>query len=214
MTDRGPDERYVVLGDVVDSREIDDREAFGSRLETAFERINGSEAENMATPLTRMKGIDEFGCVLSSPSPVPDVVSGILDRVHPVRARFAVASGAIDVGPDRETVARMDGPAFHRANALLEAAERDGLYVGVDTGRAADGLVETALNLLLLEREGLTDRQMEVIRAYERHGTQSRAGEAVGLGQQGVSNALQRANYRRRTTLRSHLRRAIEAAYG
>lgn len=213
MTDRKQSTQYVVLIDVVDSRNIDDREAFERRLEGAFEVINEAQAEHLSTPLTRMKGIDEFGCVVTKVAPIPDLIVGILDRIHPVRVRVGIASGAIDVGAGGETVAEMDGPAFHRASALLEEVEASELYVGVDTSSDVDGVLESALNLLLLEREGLTDRQMEVIRAYEEHGTQTSAGEELGLQQQAVSNALRRANYHRRRAIRQTLSQALEKVY-
>lgn len=213
MSDSEPDTRYVVLVDIVDSREIQDRETFESRLEDAFDHVNEAERASISTPLTQMKGVDEFGCVLTRVAPVPDIMSEILNRIHPSYARFAIASGGIDIGAERETVARMDGPAFHRASALLNDIEDSGLYVAVDTNRETDGLVANALNLLLLEREHLTERQVEVILAYERHGTQSRAGEELGLRQQTVSNALHRANYMRRVKIRRSLRDALEAVY-
>ena len=213
MSDSEPDRQYVVLVDVIDSREIQDRETFESRLKSAFDLVNEAERESISTPLTQMKGIDEFGCVLTRVSPLPDIMSEILNRIHPSRARFAIASGEIDIGAERETVAQMDGPAFHRASALLDDVEDSGLYVGVDTNQRTDGLVANALNLLLLEREHLTDRQVEIILAYEEHGTQSRTGEELGLRQQAVSNALHRANYMRRMKIRRSLRKTLEIVY-
>jgi hypothetical protein len=207
------DQRYVVLVDVVGSRDIEDRASFERRLETALADVNDAESDCIATPFTRMKGIDAFGGVLTDVAAAPDAFAGVLDRIHPTGARFAVATGGIDVGTDSETVAEMDGPAFHRASTLLDDVEERDLYVGVDTGRATDGLVASALNLLLLEREDVTERQMEVILAYERHGTQTAAAEALGLRQQGVSNALRRANYGRRSEIRRTLRQALESIY-
>lgn len=213
MSGAGQDTQYVLLVDIVESRDIEDRAAFEKRLEDALEYVNEAERESISTPFTRMKGIDEFGGVLTEVSPVPDIVSGILDRIHPTQARFALASGDIDVGTGSETVAKMDGPAFHRASTLLDGIEERGLYVDVDTGGDIDGVFAAALNLLILGRDTLTERQVEVILAYERYGTQSRAGEELGLRQQAVSNSLRRANYVRRREIRRGLRRALEAVY-
>lgn len=213
MTGGGTDTGYVMLVDVVGSRDIENRPAFEARLDDALEYVNGAEGESISTPFTQMKGIDEFGGVLTAVSPVPDIVAGILDRIHPTQARFAIASGDIDVGTGSETVAEMDGPAFHRASTLLEGVEEDGLYVDVDTGRDVDGVFAAALNLLVLGRLDLTERQVEVILAYERHGTQSRAGDELGLRQQAVSNSLRRSNYTRRRAIRRSLRRALESVY-
>lgn len=207
------DTRYVVLGDVVASREIEDRDEFESRLQAAFNHVNNTEGESLSTPFTQMKGIDEFGCVLTKVSPLPDIISDVLNRIHPSRARFAIASGEIDVGSERETVAQMDGTAFHRASALLDTIEDNRLYVDIDAHRETDALVAIALNLLVMERENITDRQVEVILAYEKFGTQSKAGEELGLRQQAVSNTLHRANYNRRKKIRNDLREALEVNY-
>lgn len=208
-----PDTQYVVLADVVNSRQIRDREEFEARLKTALEYVNEAEQQSISTPFTQMKGVDEFGGVLTDLNKIPDIMSGILDRIHPSAVRFAIASGGIDIEGERETVAEMDGPAFHKASKLLDEVEDSGLYVAIDTSRETDGLVAAALNLLLIERENLTERQMEVILAYEKYGTQSKVGDELGLQQQGVSNALKRANYMRRKKIRSCLRQALETIY-
>ncbi|MFB6256601.1 MAG: SatD family protein [Haloplanus sp.] len=205
--------RYVVLVDLVGSRDIDDRESFGSRLEDAINIINDSEGKHMSTPMTRMGGIDEFGCVLTRLEPLPGIVCSLLDRIHPTLARFGVSTGEIDIGYDHETVAEMDGPAFHRARTLLEDAESVGLYAGVDTGAPTDSLVSTALNAFVLAREPITERQIEVILAYEQSGTQTAAGDQLGIPQQAVSDALRRANYRQRRAIRDELTRAIATNY-
>ena len=205
--------RYVVLIDIVSSREISNRTSFESRLEDALSEVNDSVSEHLSTPVTRMKGIDEFGCVLTRLEALPDIVCGILDYIHPTLARFGVASGGIDIGPDRETVAEMDGPAFHRASELLDNLESNDLFVNLDTGSSMDALVSNALNALVLAREHITERQMEVILAYERHGTQTAVGEQLGIPQQAVSDALSRANHRRRNTIRIGLKRAIKQNY-
>ncbi|SDM72898.1 SatD family (SatD) [Halogranum gelatinilyticum] len=213
MADSKPDTRYVVLVDVVDSREIPNRERFEEQLEDALGFVNQTESENVSTPFTQMKGIDEFGCVLRKLSPIPDIIPEVLNRIYPAYARFAVASGEIDIGTGRETVAQMDGPAFHRASELLESVEATDLYVDVKTNQKTDALVANALNLLLLEREHLTSRQVETILAYEKHGTQSKAGAELGLRQQAVSDTLHRANYKRRKKIRRSLRDTIEKLY-
>lgn len=213
MSKSQSDTYYVVLVDLINSREIQDREAFETRLENALNYVNEEEKESISTPFTQMKGIDEFGCVLTRVSPIPDIISEILNRIHPSSGRFAIASGEIDIGVGGETVAEMDGPAFHRASALLEEIEDSGLYVDIDTNRKTDNLVANALNLLLLEREHLTDRQVEVILTYERCGTQSKAGEELGLGQQAVSKSLHRSNYMHRKRIRQSLRQGLEAIY-
>lgn len=208
-----PRETYVVLADLVDSRGIENREQFEHKLEETLSELNNLIGERMAVPLTQMKGVDEFGCVLTHLAPLPKLMCGLLDRIFPTLARVGVATGEIDIGTDTETVAQMDGPAFHRASDTLEEVEAHDLYVGVSTGSPVDTLVSGALNALILSRQGLTKRQQEVILTYERHGTQAAAGDELGIHQQAVSQTLRRADYGRRSYIRKEISKAIEKTY-
>ncbi len=204
---------YVVLADVVGSRRIERRSEFQSQLETAFDTINRVEDASLATPLSPMKGVDEFGCVLTEIGPVVDIILGILDHAHPVGVRFAISNGGIDVGLSRDTVAEMDGPAFHRASELLELLKENELHVLMDTGKPYDELAVTALNFLTLRKLSLTPRQLNVILAYERQGTQSGVADELDITQQSVSKTLRNVDYNRVALLREKTRRSLEDLY-
>lgn len=208
-----PSPRYVVLADVVASRDIDNRSAFQERLFEALDAVNDSYSDAIHTDFEVIKGIDEFGGVLRKFAPVYEVIATILSRIHPVSVRFGIASGEFDVDAEAASVAELDGRPFHRADELLAATESDDLYAAVDTGSPIDPLVSNNLNLLLVAREHLTEHQVTVERAYERHGTQSAAAAELDIPQQSVSKALQRADYDRRKKLRKTLRDALEAVY-
>lgn len=136
-----------------------------------------------------------------------EVLEDILAEIHPVRVRFGIADGGIDIGSVEEGVRSRDGPAFHRAAAALDEADDRDLHVAVTTDSPVDGLLAGSLNLLLIARERRTDRQFEVIEAYERYGTQQAAATELGVPQQAVSQALNRADYRRRRRGRRGYRR-------
>lgn len=213
MTEPGADGRYVVLADVVGSREIEDRQAFRDRLATALATANDRHGDAIAAPFEIIKGIDEFGGVLDELAPVYELLHVILNRLHPVGVRVAIAGGGIDVGRLADGVAALDGPAFHTADEVIADVAAAELYAGVETGRAPDPLVASTLNLLLMARADRTDRQIEVIEAYERHGTQVAAAAELDVPQQAVSQALQRADYDRTRTIRDQLAAALEAIY-
>lgn len=205
--------RYVVLADVVGSRDIDDRPAFQQRLLEALDDVNDLYGDAVHTDFEIIKGVDEFGGVLGQLAPIYEVLATVLNRIHPVRVRFGIASGEFDVDAETASVSEMDGRPFHRADELLAAAEADELYAGIDTGSPVDPLVSNNLNLLLVAREHLTEHQVTVERAYERHGTQAAAAAELDVPQQSVSKALQRADYDRRKRLRETLRDALEVVY-
>lgn len=188
--------RYVLLGDVVQSRRIDDREAFRERLTGICATLNDDYETSIHAEFTVLKGVDEVGGVLSSLGDSYDIVRNLFEALRPYELRLAIASGSIDVGADSHDVAEMDGPAFHRAAELIDALEDSGLLFDMDVGK---GTLDTALadeiNLLLLVRQEWTDRQREVIQAYQRHDGQDGAARELGVTQQAISDALTNASW-------------------
>lgn len=203
-------ERYVVLGDVVHSRDIEDREAFQRSLRAVCARVNDEHAGAVSAEFTVLKGIDEVGGVLSSPAPLYDVVTAFQEGLRPNEVRLAVASGGIDVGAESRDVTRMDGEAFHRASERLEALERDGLVFDASLAdRRLARAVADEINLLLYLRDGWTDHQREVVEAYRRLGTQQAAAAELGVTQQAVSNTLARAAWPLVETVEGRLRETL-----
>ncbi|WP_290815318.1 SatD family protein [Halovivax sp.] len=203
--------RYVVLGDVVGSREIDDREAFRETFADARRRIADEYADDVAAGPSVLKGIDEMAAVLTSLETFYDVVLVLHDALYPHGIRLAVASGEIEVGGNGD-VAHMDGEAFHRATELLESIEADDLRVGLDTGAdPLDTAVADEINLLVHLRESWTDRQRDVVGRYERAGTQRAVAEELAVSQQAVSNVLQGASWPLVETVEARLRRTLAA---
>ena len=92
---------YVLLGDVVQSREIDDRAAFRQRLEDACRDVTARYPDGLYTDVTVLKGVDEIGAVLLSIADVyrivTDLAEAALPDCIPVRAR---------VRPDRRRAGR------------------------------------------------------------------------------------------------------------
>lgn len=207
-----PTIRYVLLADVVSSREIDNRAQFQSELQAALETVNSEFEGSIDTPFETLKGIDEFGAILTHISPVYEMVTTILNRIFPVKLRLSIARGKIDVGTDADSLAEMDGPAFHRADQLLQATKADDMYITVDTGSdQRDGLLSNTINLLLIRRESYTAHQVDVLRAYEKLGSQSAVANTLEITQQSVSKTLQRIDYNRTKRIRTMLEDSLTA---
>ena len=187
-------EGYVVLGDVVDSRETEDREALRERLDGACEAVNDAHEEAVLGPFTLLKGVDELAGVLSTPAPVYDVVDGFRAALHPHELRVAAAGGVVDVGVDTGDPARMDGPSFHRADDLLTDIEDTEFRFAMDLGDdRLDDVVADEVNLLLFRKREWTDHQREVVRRYRDLESQAAVAEALGVSQPAVSRTLERA---------------------
>ena len=208
-----PTQRYVLLADVIGSTEISDRSEFRDDLLDGIRAVNREFGSDLYVEFGLIKGVDEFGAVLSDLRNVYEMISTLLNRVHPVRIRFGVAADDVDINPDNDDVGEMDGPAFHRADRLIREVESDDLYIYIDTDLIVDLLVANNINLLLMQREQWTAHQVEAVQAYERSGTQSDAAELLGIQQQTVSKALNTINYGEIKLLREYLRDVIDLLY-
>lgn len=204
--------RYVLLGDVVDSRRIDDRAAFGERLADGCAAVTDQHADAFDAPLEPLKGIDEVGGVLVDPAPLYDVLDGLRERLHPQELRVAVAAGRVDVGRDTGDVSRMDGPAFHRADGLVTELAGSPLRVAFDLDAAPlDDALADEVNLLFLLKSRWTDRQRRVVDAYRDADSQTAAADDLGVSQAAVSQALSRASWPAIREIETRLRRTFQA---
>lgn len=204
--------RYVVLADVIGSSNIDDRDEFREKLKSALKKVNNRFDQHVESDFDIIKGIDEFGGVISSLSNIYEIIELIHAQIYPVMVRFGVSGDDIDVKPSTE-IGELDGPAFHRADTLLSEVEEDGLFFYLDTGRPVDFLLSNNVNLLLLNRENWTKRQNEIVRAYEEEDTQSDAAQKLDINQQSVSKALKKTSYRQTKLLRDYLKDVIPILY-
>lgn len=169
-------------------------------------------SEDLFADVAVLKGVDEVGAVLTAPASVYGIVRDLADRLHPQEVRFALARGRVDVGLDERDVAMMDGPAFHRADELLDRVERSDLLFDADLDRSPlQTAIADEINLLLVLRGQRTDRQREIVEQYERTSSQREVAAELGISQQAVSNALSRANWQMTNTIENRLQRTLEA---
>ena len=187
----------VLLGDIEDSRRVADRAGLAVRLESSCERLNAEFEPELRAPFSILKGIDEVGAALVSFGRALEMMSALSAGLRPQRMRFVLAAGEVDTAAGSGVVARMDGPVFHRAARMMEELKTSKLLFAMSVGDPLlDEALASAVNMLLLARVSLSDRQWEAMAAYERSGSQASAAAALGVSQQAVSHALVSANYR------------------
>jgi len=181
----------VMLGDVVNSRRVTDRTTLAAGMERARDRLNDKFAGELAMRMTILKGIDEVGVALASVEQLYDMLSMLTEELWPERMRFVVVAGEVDTGAGGRELARVDGPAVHRAAEMMADLKRSRLLFAMSV---SDPLMDQALSgvmsMLLDARTSLTERQREVVGAYERLGGQAAAASELGVSQQAVSHVL------------------------
>ena len=200
----------VLLGDVEDSRRIERRDEFQRLLEATCGQLNRDHERQLRAKFAILKGIDEIGAVLLSVSAVYEIVDAVGRALYPQRMRFAVVRGDVDTGLQSAEVGRMDGPAFHKAAAIMAELKANRLPFGMAVEDAAfDDALAGAASLIQMAKARRSERQWEAVREYERLGTQARAATELDVSQQAISHALVTADYKQVRLVEARLNRAF-----
>ena len=190
-------ELYLVLGDVVSSREIEDKTAFQKKLHNAIETINRIYRKDIYADFKILKGIDEIGGVLLSVANSYEIVASINDYLHPDAMRFVILRGKIEIGLETQDVSQMDGPVFHKAAALMAQSRKSESLFVISVGfDEIDTLVSNIINLILAQKYNWYPHQAAVVREYRYLKNQKKVAEKLGLTQQAVSKVLKYLNWK------------------
>jgi len=165
---------FVLIGDIVESREIPQRSIFKESFKAAIDDLNTQFSRDLISPFTVTLG-DEFQAVLHDTSQLFIMIHQLQLRFGQKLIRFALGCGGIETEINRENAIGMDGPAFHHARRAMEQAKANNrhlFYSGDDLHAAlanqllgwidltCDRWKKERLNILYLYRKGANQRQI------------------------------------------------------
>jgi len=105
----------VIIGDIISSRKVENRNALQSKLLDVFNELNSPDHENhLVSPYTITLG-DEFQAVYDNANCLFLDSIRILERTFPQKIRFSFGIGEISTDINREQSLGMDGSAFYYA---------------------------------------------------------------------------------------------------
>jgi len=109
--------KIVLIGDIVSSRNIPNRQAIQEKLGQVLIKRNG-ENKHLMSPYTITLG-DEFQAVLNRADQLFCDIISILTALYPLKIRFSIGIGDIQTEVNRDQAIGMDGTAFHNARTGL-----------------------------------------------------------------------------------------------
>lgn len=185
----------ALIGDVVGSRQLEDRAGVQRELRMHLSRLSEELADRgLEAPLEVVSG-DEVQGLWARPGSVVDAVVGLAEALHPVRLVWGLGAGAVDTDLSGR-VSAMDGPCFHRAREALEDAAREGVWLRTGGWPAGDaGPLEALFRLMGAIRAGWTETQARYARAV-RGRLQKEVAEEFGVSPSVVSESLKAARFR------------------
>ena len=188
-------QRYlVIIGDVVDSRSIEDRGGFQVRLRKALDGRNAEQpADTLASPYTLTLG-DEFQVVrMRAAGTFLDLIR-LAEAVRPTLLRSALGIGDIVTAINPAQAIGMDGSAFHIARAGIDLLRDDRSYCRVDgPSTLPDALINHGLALAFSRLETLRGNRLPLVAGLLAGHSVAAIADQLGKTQQTLYKTIQSA---------------------
>ncbi len=189
----------VIVGDLKESREVEDRQRFAERIPVILETVSDRYGDRIKAPLVLTRGIDELSGVLMGPGVSYEICRDINAELTPAEFRFAIVTGEVDVGRETNDARRMDGAAFHRAGELIEQAREQNRCYMFDLG-LDDAMKERLINELAHVNYMLwskwTDHERRVAAMQQKMKSQKDVAQKMDISPQAVSKSLKRIRWK------------------
>lgn len=198
-------EYTVIIGDIIDSKSLSDRKKVQAKFKKTLDEINQNYDFDIASKFTITLG-DEFQGLLKKKRHAITIILEIERMMLPTKMRFGVGIGEISTNINFEQSTEIDGPAYHRARAMINELEtRKNQYLkpagnillaSQEEQKEIYQLLNSILSVTAALKSNWTSKQKEVIEAYRLNDeNQSRAAENLGIAQSSVSRGLSNSNY-------------------
>ena len=194
----------AVIGDIIHSKQIKDRESFQASFKRGLNNINNNTQNDVASNFIVTLG-DEFQGLLSSPHRLISIINTIKAIAYPARIRFGIGIGSITTAIDKSASLGADGPAYHHARACLEhikksetahvQPEREILLKSELMPPHLDDTINAIFSLCTLIEKRWRDKQREKISVFTITGSQVDAAKKLGISQPSLYKGLRTAGY-------------------
>ena len=202
---------FVLLGDVVSSRQIAERDLFQDRLNDICRSVNEQYDNDVYAPFKTLKGLDEMGGVLKNISNFYNIINTLAESLYPHVMRCALVYDFVDTALDSRDVSKMDGPAFHRSSQSISQLKKTERRISISVqDEILDLTLAGQINLLLLFRHEISPKQRKIIKEYELIKNQMKVAELFGISQQSVSLALRRSRWKIIRDLEDELNHSLQ----
>ncbi|MEM9554396.1 MAG: SatD family protein [Acidobacteriota bacterium] len=191
MSSTVPTEPFVaVIGDLVGSRQIEDRAAAQERLVEVLELLNTKYREHVASRFVVTLG-DEFQGLLAIDAPV-DGLWWTYQREMPYPTHFGFGFGTLAT-PLKAEALGMDGPCWYAARSALELAEVEARRFTVEiVGEPATSRrLNKIISLIDRTMERWTPKQLDTVLLLQELESQLEVAESRGVKAQTVSGSLE-----------------------
>jgi hypothetical protein len=192
---------FAIIGDVVDSRKIDNRNDVQKQYVEAINKINREYPDDIASKFLITLG-DSFQGLLKKSNNILKIIEEIEDSMAPFKLRFGIGIGTINTSIIVEDSSLIDGPAYHNARFAIDdvkiknSKKNDVVCVNVKSdNNILDNLINSALSLCSLIKSNWSDKQRVVIDLnIKQKKSQVEIAEILNIKQPSVNSRLHSSN--------------------
>lgn len=195
----------AIIADIVDSKQLSDRREVQNKLKVVLEDINKKYQNSIASNFMITLG-DEFQGLLNEGSQILKIINDIQLNMYPVQLRFGIGIGEINTDILLTHSIEIDGPSYNRARNMIDTIEikktkyeethPNIMIQSSDENKEIDMLINELFSLSTSIKNGWTNRQVEIIKAYINcEENQYQTADFLNINQPAVSKALKKANY-------------------
>ena len=197
---------YVaIIGDIIDSKKINNRNEVQQKLKRVLLEINQSYDEIIAANFMISLG-DEFQGLICKQEKVFDIINDIEMNMFPVKIRFGIGVGKIDTDIFKNNTLEIAGPAYYNArksisilNERKKSYEKIATNIIIDSGdklRTQDELINSILSLIYISKSKWKQNSINVIKSYLKNNcNQYAVAKDLGVQQPAISKTLNNSNF-------------------
>lgn len=197
---------YVaIIGDIKESKKIDNRNEVQKRLKQVLEEINEKYDNDISSMFIITLG-DEFQGLLCNGANTMYIISEIERKMYPVKIRFGVGVGTITTEVRKEMSIGADGPGYYKARNALEVLKDNekkkqtnaaDIRIEIESdNQATTIMINTILSLLTVIKDSWSDRQREIIwDMLEHQDSQIDVAKRLKIKQPAVQKSLSKGKY-------------------
>jgi len=194
----------AIIGDIVSSRTIENRELVQKGLAQILEIINKEYSKSIAANFTITIG-DEFQGLLQNPSQLIKIIDYIKNKFYPNEIKFGIGFGEIKTEIIKDYAIGADGPAYHVAREALEQVKKSKnqnekpiqdilMYDQLNTQLFK--LINATLSLCYNIEKSWTEKQRcAIYRALYSNKSQHELAKEIGLKQSSIHRRLKSGDY-------------------
>lgn len=195
----------AIIGDIKDSKKIDDRKNVQTKLKSVLNRVNEKYESAISSKFLITLG-DEFQGLLREGDCVIDIIEEVQREMYPIQIRFGIGVGEITTDIYSEMAIGADGPGYYKAREAineLKCSEQKSktqpaeIRIEIEDDRHSISLMlNTIFSLMAVIENNWSKRQREIIWDFEKHkGSQLECAERLMISQSSVQRSLMNGNY-------------------